>query len=274
MERARPLLGVWGLAEGAIVMNVQVIIPARLDSTRLPEKLLLRAGGKSVLQHTYEAACRAAGIAGVTVAVDNPRLAAEVEGFGGRALMTRVDCASGTDRIAEVALQMPEVDLFVNVQGDEPEIEPAVIEQVAGLLASHPTAAVATVATPIRDRETWEAPDCVKVVCGADQRAVYFSRSPVPHVRDGVSPAVLAAEPPQFWHHLGLYAYRRQFLAWFAQQPPGQLERLEKLEQLRALEAGQEIVVGRVDRAVPGIDTQADFEAFCQRLERRGDKPG
>lgn len=255
-------------------MRVHVVIPARLHSSRLPEKLLLRANGRSVLQHTYEAACRAQSIDGVTVAVDNPRLAAEVESFGGRALMTSVDCPSGTDRIAEVSLQMPDVDIFVNVQGDEPEVDPGAIQLVAELLSTHPTADLATVATPIRQLERLEDPGCVKVVRTASQRALYFSRSVVPHVRDGVTPEVLAAEPPCFWHHLGLYAYRRDFLAWFAMQPPGDLERLEKLEQLRALEAGKEIIVGWVDSAAPGIDTQADFDAFCQRVQGDGGTAG
>ncbi len=250
-------------------MKIQVVIPARLASSRLPEKLLLRVDGRSVLQHTYEAACRAKGIAGVTVAVDDPRLAQEVDGFGGQALMTSPDWESGTDRIAEVALQMPDVDLFVNVQGDEPEIEPAAIEQVSGLLAEHPTADIATLATPIRNLATLEDPNCVKVVVSPNGQALYFSRAAVPHIRGGVTPVELAAQPPLFWQHIGLYAYRRDFLLWFATQPPAMLERAEKLEQLRALAAGRSIVVGYVESVAAGIDTLADFEAFCARYESR-----
>ncbi|QEG43314.1 3-deoxy-manno-octulosonate cytidylyltransferase [Roseimaritima ulvae] len=248
-------------------MNTHVVIPARLASSRLPEKLLLRVDERSVLQHTHDAAQRAEGISGVTVAVDDPRLAQEVDGFGGRALMTSVDCQSGTDRIAEVAATMPEVDVFVNVQGDEPEIDPAAIELVSRLLVEHPEADMATVATPIRDPALWEDPNCVKVVMDAGGRALYFSRAAVPFVRDGGPPADFAAEPPMFWQHVGLYAYRRDFLLWFAAQPPAALEQLEKLEQLRALAAGRRIVVGRIDTVARGIDTLEDFEDFCQRFE-------
>lgn len=248
-------------------MNLHVVIPARLASSRLPEKLLLRVDERSILQHTYEAACRASGIAGVTVAVDDPRLAQEVDGFGGQALMTSPDCQSGTDRIAEVAAAMPDVDVFVNVQGDEPEIDPAAIEQVSRLLVEHPDADMATVATPIRDPAQWQDPNCVKVVLDSAGQALYFSRSPVPYVRDGVTPADFAAQPPMFWQHVGLYAYRRDFLLWFASQPPAGLEQLEKLEQLRALAAGRKIVVGRIDTVARGIDTLEDFEDFCRRFE-------
>jgi 3-deoxy-manno-octulosonate cytidylyltransferase (CMP-KDO synthetase) len=250
-------------------MQIHVVIPARLASTRLPEKLLLRAGGKSVLQHTYEAACRASRPAGVVVAVDDIRLAHEVAQFGGRALMTSQHCQSGTDRLAEIALQLPAVDIFVNVQGDEPEIDPAAIDLVAETLMANPWADIATVARPIRDLPTLENPNCVKAVLGAGGRALYFSRAAVPHVRDGMTESMLATEPPLFWHHLGLYAYRREFLAWFGSQGLGQLEQVEKLEQLRALEAGRQIVVGRIDAAPAGIDTQADFDAFANRLNCR-----
>lgn len=248
-------------------VHAQIVIPARLASTRLPEKLLLRAGGKSVLQHTFEAASRATCAASVTVAVDDPRLAQEVAGFGGNAVMTNPHHTSGTDRIAEVAALLPAADILINVQGDEPEIDPAAIDLVAGLLQRHGDAAMATVATPIRDVSRLSDPGCVKVVVGDDAQALYFSRAAVPHVRDGIIPAVLMAEPPLFWHHVGLYAYRRDFLSWFAAQPPGQLEQAEKLEQLRALGAGHKIVVGRVESAAAGIDTLADFEAFRSRVE-------
>ena len=251
------------------MVQAQIVIPARLASTRLPEKLLLRAAGKSVLQHTYEAASRAACAERVIVAVDDPRLAVEVDEFGGNALMTDPGHASGTDRVAEVAGTMPTADVLINVQGDEPEIDPAAIDLVAGLLQRHPDAAMATVATPIRDEARLADPGCVKVVIGAEDRAIYFSRAAVPHVRGGVTPVLLATEPPVFWHHIGLYAYRREFLAWFAQQPPGRLEEAEKLEQLRALEAGRQIVVGRLESATSGIDTLEDFEAFRSRIERQ-----
>ncbi len=259
-----------------------IVIPARLASTRLPEKLLLRAGGKSILQHTYEAAGKCLVSSRVVVAVDDPKLAAEVTRFGGVSIMTSTSCESGTDRLAEVAASMPDIEVFINVQGDEPEIDPQAIDLVARTLAEHPDADIATIARPIRDRETLNDPSRVKIAMGIDEcgtlsngavgngaggRALYFSRSVIPHVRDGVSDHVLSAEPPVFWHHIGLYAYRRSFLEWFATQSPSPLERLERLEQLRALEAGKRIVVARVDAATPGIDTLEDFQAFTARLK-------
>jgi 3-deoxy-manno-octulosonate cytidylyltransferase (CMP-KDO synthetase) len=248
-------------------VSVHIVIPARLASTRLPEKLLLEAGGKSVLQHTYEASARAGCADGVMVAVDDSRLQLLVNGFGGQAVMTRPDHVSGTDRIAEVAHQMPDAEMIVNVQGDEPEIDPAAIDLVVELLRANPDASMATVATPIRDARLLDDPACVKVVMGANHGAVYFSRSAVPHVRGGVTAVELGAEPPYFWHHIGLYAYRREFLLWFASQPAGRLEQVERLEQLRAIEAGKKIVVGRVESAARGIDTREDFEVFRRRIE-------
>ncbi len=249
--------------------RIHIVIPARLASTRLPEKLLLRAGGKSVLQHTYEAACRAQSADAITIAVDHLRLADEARSFGANVVMTSPDCPSGTDRIAEVAKQMPNDDIFVNVQGDEPEIDPQAIDLVATLLVRSAWADMATVARPIRDLATLQNPNCVKAVLGQDRRALYFSRAAIPFSRDDRWQERLTSELPVYWHHLGLYAYRREFLQWFAQQPAGELEQIEKLEQLRVLELGKQIVVGRIDAAPPGIDTQADFEAFVQRLATR-----
>ena len=219
-----------GFVPIAMTHRCQIVIPARLGSTRLAEKLLLRAGGKSILQHTFEAASRAALAGGVVVAVDDERLADEVRSFGGRALMTSPQCASGTDRIAEVARAMPDVELFVNVQGDEPEIDPATIDAVAAALIDDPTADMATVATPIRDLAVLEDPSCVKIVLAQSGRAVYFSRAEVPHRRDGVTRDVLMQEPPLYWHHIGLYAYRRGYFDWYAGRPPRPLEQTERLE--------------------------------------------
>ncbi len=251
-------------------MSLHIVIPARLASTRLSEKLLRRAGGKSILQHTYEAASQTQTADGVVVAVDDDKLADEVDSFGGNWIMTG-DCASGTDRIAEVADAMPDVEVFVNVQGDEPEIDPAAIDRVARALLDCQAADMSTVGTPIRDHELLNDPSNVKIVLAGNPqtgqgRAVYFSRSVVPHVRGGVTDEALTADPPIFWHHLGLYAYRRDFLQWFAAQSPSPLEQHERLEQLRAIEAGKHIAVAQVDHGAPGIDTQADLDAFIQRL--------
>ncbi|TWU43871.1 3-deoxy-manno-octulosonate cytidylyltransferase [Novipirellula aureliae] len=265
-----------------------IVIPARLGSTRFSEKLLRRAGNKSVLQYTFEAAKLAKAAEQVVIAVDDAKLFEEASRFGGHAVMTSVDCPSGTDRIAEVANTFPDIGIFVNVQGDEPEIDPATIDLVTRTLIHNPWADIATVAAPIREADRLDDPNCVKVVVAgvpksADQadelrpadaiangtgqgRAVYFSRSSVPHLRGGVTEQALTSEPPLFWHHLGLYAYRREFLQWFSNQPPSVLEQTERLEQLRAIEAGKQIVIARVESAVAGIDTQEDFEAFKKRV--------
>lgn len=260
-------------------MRCQIVIPARLASTRLPEKLLQKVGGKSVLQHTFEAASRSSAAEGVVVAVDHKRLADEVDSFGGRWVMTSPNCASGSDRIAEVARDMPEIDVFVNVQGDEPEIDPRVIDLVAAALIGDKEADMSTAGTAIRKTQTLEDPSCVKIVVASDDRqkragqgrAVYFSRAPVPFSIDGIDESTLGAEPPIYWHHIGLYAYRRQFLTWFASQPPSLLEKVERLEQLRAIEAGKKILVARIDSATPGIDTQEDLDAFIERKKSQSD---
>jgi len=248
------------------MIRTHIVIPARLASTRLPEKLLLTVAGKSVLRYTHEAASRSRVASGITVAVDDARLAREVESFGGRWVMTSPACPSGTDRLAEVARTMADVDVFVNVQGDEPEIDSDAIDLVAQTLIDNPWADIATAARPIRDAETLSNPNVVKVVLGLDNRALYFSRASIGYARDGLTKELLEAEPPTFWHHVGLYAYRRDFLEWFAMQGTSPLERIEKLEQLRALEHGRSIAVARIDASPAGIDTQADFDAFVGRL--------
>ncbi|MEM6978957.1 MAG: 3-deoxy-manno-octulosonate cytidylyltransferase [Planctomycetota bacterium] len=246
-------------------MKCMIVIPARLASTRLSEKLLLRAEGKSILQHTYEAALKSTLADDVLVAVDDPRLAHEVDSFGGQARLTSVDCQSGTDRIAEVALLHDDVDIFLNLQGDEPEISPSTLDAVVGLLASQPEADMATAITPIRDLQQLQDPACVKVVVGQG-RAITFSRAAVPHARDGDAEVWLMSEPSVYFQHLGVYAYRRSFLEWFCTQPPSILEQIEKLEQLRAIEAGKTVVVAEVAEATPGIDTLEDYRAFQERL--------
>lgn len=248
-------------------MNTMIVIPARLASTRLSEKLLLRAGDKSILQHTYESAKQSTITDRVLVAADDPRLVAEVDSFGGEARLTSVSCQSGTDRLAEIALLHENVEMFVNVQGDEPEISPSTIDAVAGLLASRPDADIATAICPITETTNLNDPACVKVVMGDNDRAILFSRAALPHARDGLTPDWLNANPPMFWQHIGLYAYRRDFLLWFATQPPGRLEQIEKLEQLRAIEAGKTIVAAAVESSAPGIDTLEDFRAFQDRIE-------
>ena len=184
--------------------------------------------------------------------------------------MTSPQASSGTDRLAELASLHPEYDLWINVQGDEPEIAPASIDRVARLLVEHPQASVATLATPIRRESDYRDPSCVKVVRDIHGGALYFSRSPIPWDRDGLLAWPPPEDtPPQCLQHLGIYAYKRDFLLQLNQLPPSRLESTEKLEQLRFLEAGHRIVVDVIDQAPRGIDTRDDYEAFLSR-QRNG----
>jgi 3-deoxy-manno-octulosonate cytidylyltransferase (CMP-KDO synthetase) len=239
-------------------------IPARRRSTRLPDKMLLRATGKTVLQHTWEAACCAQAPEAVFVATDDDEIAAEARRFGAEVVMTSPECPSGTDRIAEAVRQLPRAGVVVNLQGDEPEADPAAIDRLFELMDREPEASMATVAAPIRDRDKLDDPACVKVAIDRRGRALYFSRSPIPHPRRW-NEQLLAADPPSFLQHLGMYAYRRPFLMQMTTWPPGQLEQVEGLEQLRVLENGHEILVAIVERGARGIDTPADYAAFVAR---------
>jgi 3-deoxy-manno-octulosonate cytidylyltransferase (CMP-KDO synthetase) len=240
-------------------MPAVIVIPARHASTRLPGKPLLKETGKYLVQHVYERACLSKRARAVVVATDDPRIVAAVEGFGGRVVLTRKDHPSGTDRVAEVARQV-EGDVIVNLQGDEPLIDPSALDLVIWLLERDPEAGMATLATPIHSAEQFHNPNCVKVVCDEAGRALYFSRSPVPFVRDGRPD--FAARPARFLQHVGLYAYRRAFLLSFASTPPAALERAEKLEQLRALATGARIRVGLIEQPALGVDTYDDYQRF------------
>lgn len=244
-----------------------LVIPARRHSTRLPDKLLLRDTGKSVLQHTFEAASQSQTADKILIATDDREIAAECRRFGAEAVMTSPDCPSGTDRVAEVARQFADYDIIVNLQGDEPEIDPAAIDELVASLNDNPTANMATLATPIHDRISLEDPACVKVVFDAAGRALYFSRSPIPFVRDW-DESLLTAEPARFHQHIGIYGYRRKLLLDLANMPQGKHEQLENLEQLRVLEHGETILVSEIDEPTRGIDTPADYAAFVRRQRR------
>ena len=164
---------------------------------------------------------------------------------------------------------MPEVDIFVNVQGDEPEMTGETVDATISLLLKHPEAVMSTVAAPLRQRESLNDPACVKVVFDDQQRALYFSRSLIPYPRDGVTDELLNAEPPLFYQHMGIYAYRRDFLLRYAAMPRTSLEKTESLEQLRALQNGFPILVGVVPRSSIGIDTPEDYAAFVRRYQSR-----
>jgi 3-deoxy-manno-octulosonate cytidylyltransferase (CMP-KDO synthetase) len=244
-------------------MEIVAVIPARFASTRLPGKPLLSDTGRPLIQHVVEAARGASRLDRVIVATDDTRIADSVVGFGGECVMTRSDHPTGTDRVAEVAAGLSGARIVVNLQGDEPEISGHALDLVVELLERDPEAPMATLATPIVSEEVYRDPSCVKVVCSAAGRALYFSRSPIPHHRDGVS-----SRPPgqPLAHlHLGLYAYRRDFLLELATLPPSPLESAERLEQLRVLESGRPIAVGIVDEPSVGIDTPEDYRRFVAR---------
>ena len=190
-------------------MRTAIVIPARYASSRLPGKPLLRTG-KYLIQHVYERACQARRADAVIVATDDPRIVAAVESFGGKCAMTRRAHPSGTDRVAEVAATL-DADVVVNLQGDEPLIDPAAIDLLPDLLEKDPEAVMATLAAPITSEDTYRDPNCVKLVRDGRGRALYFSRSPIPFVRDGQPD--FTGRPARFLQHLGLYAYRREFLS-------------------------------------------------------------
>ncbi|MEO2014246.1 MAG: 3-deoxy-manno-octulosonate cytidylyltransferase [Fuerstiella sp.] len=246
-------------------MNVVGIIPARLQSSRLPEKLLLQETGKPLLQYVWEVATASSALHDVIIATDSERIFDTVQSFGGHAEMT-ADHPSGTDRVAEIARRCcAGAEVIVNLQGDEPELEPDTIEALVAAIHRGNTE-MATVAAPIRDAGVVSDPDCVKVVVDDKGQALYFSRSTIPFSRDTSVADLLSADGMSPWLlHVGLYAYRRDFLLSLTSMPPSSLEQLEKLEQLRALQSGARIAVAVVPQAAVGIDTAEDYAAFVQR---------
>ncbi len=233
------------------------IIPARYRSTRLPGKALAELDGRAMVCHVAERALRARGIARVIVATDDERIREAAASTGAEVVLTRADHPTGTDRLAEVAATLA-ADVVVNVQGDLPLLDPAMLEQLAERMRAEPALPMGTVAAPIHDEAAWRSPHVVKVVCDDAGRALYFSRSPIPHDRDGVR----AAGEPFGLKHIGMYAYRRDVLLRLAALPPSPLERREQLEQLRALAAGIAIgvVIWRGEAPLVEVDTPADLE--------------
>jgi 3-deoxy-manno-octulosonate cytidylyltransferase (CMP-KDO synthetase) len=248
-------------------MKTAIIIPARYASSRLPGKMLLRDTGKYLIQHVYERALQARLASEVLVATDDTRIEEAVRSFGGRVVMTSSRHPSGTDRVAEAARKL-DADVIVNLQGDEPQIEPDSLDYVADLLARNRQADMSTLAVPLRSVEQYRNPNCVKVVIGELGQALYFSRSPIPGVRDG--DPEFARQPFQFFQHLGLYAYHREVLMQLAATPPCPLEHLEKLEQLRVLSLGKRIQVGVVREHSIGIDTPEDYRRFVALYRGQG----
>ena len=241
------------------------VIPARYGSTRLPGKALVSLCGKPLIQWVYERARLTTQLRTLIVATDDDRIRAAVESFGGQVVMTRADHPSGTDRIAE-AVEQVAGDVVINIQGDEPLIEPQLIDDLAIVMQTDSSWDMATAASPIRNVHELENPSIVKVVWGRDGQALYFSRAAIPHVRDG-SP--IQADPAH-WRHIGLYAYRRDYLRQLVAEPPSELERLEKLEQLRALSIGCRMKVIRTSHVGLGVDTPEDVPRAEEALRRAG----
>ncbi len=251
-------------------MSAAIVIPARYASTRLPGKPLLARTGKPLIQHVYERACQVKSVQQVIVATDDERIFDCVAGFGGRVVMTRDDHESGSGRVAEASRELA-ADIIVNLQGDEPEIDPAHIDRLVALQEAS-GAFASTLACPFDASATCgsgspEDLAAVKAILGAQiddgaRWARYFTR------RMGIWPrnddgAIVS--PADYFLHLGVYAFSKQSLARFASAPPGALEQAERLEQLRILEMGERIAVGIVPHAAPGIDTPEDYDAFVQR---------
>lgn len=245
------------MSPGAGGGRVAVVIPSRYGSTRLPGKPLAEIDGRPMIWYVWDKARRAKIPSRVVVATDDERIASVVRGFGGEAVMTSPDCASGTDRVAEAARGMDE-EILINLQGDEPLMDPSVVDAVAMPLLTDPGVLMSTAALPGDDPEEFARPSVVKVVTDAKGDSLYFSRAPIPHYRD--------AGTGRYRKHLGIYGYRREFLFRVAALAPSPLEEAERLEQLRVLQAGYRIRVVDVGHDSVGVDTPEDLKAVEERL--------
>ncbi|MBQ8698250.1 MAG: 3-deoxy-manno-octulosonate cytidylyltransferase [Schwartzia sp.] len=232
-------------------MKILCVIPARYASTRLPGKPLKDVAGKPMICRVYDRAAQAKTLSGVVVATDDERILQAVEAHGGRAMMTARNHPTGTDRLAEVAAAYPDIDLIINVQGDEPLIEPSLIDELGRAFADDAGLKMATVMTPMEDEAERKNPNNVKVVTDKAGYALYFSRSLLPYPRNDTGAPV--------YKHIGIYAYRRDFLLAYAKMAPTPLERAESLEQLRALENGYKIRCIATNARFVGVDTPEDL---------------
>jgi 3-deoxy-manno-octulosonate cytidylyltransferase (CMP-KDO synthetase) len=267
------------------VNHTVAIVPARLASTRLPGKALIEIAGKPMICWVAERARAARNVDRVIVATDSQQIIEAVQSTGIEAVLTDPDHTSGTDRVAEVAATIPEAAIIVNVQGDEPMISPDTIERAVNVMATENSkpngAGIVTTWEPIKSLEDLLNPDLVKVVLDGNENAVYFSRSPIPYPRDaakrhGAPEAALVNEPELFKlfrKHTGLYVYRRDVLLEFTKWPQSQLEKIEALEQLRALERGVKIKVVEACTASTGVDTVEDLERVRSLIETSQSQP-
>ncbi len=243
------------------------VIPARWGSTRLPGKSLIAIAGTPLVVRVWERVRRCTRLDRVLVATDDARIRDVVVAAGGEAVMTRADHPSGTDRVAEAVADLA-AEVVVNVQGDEPLIDPDLIDRLVDAMRADPAWDMATAATPITDPAQVDTPSVVKVVCDASDRALYFSRAPIPFVRDPGGPPI----PELHWRHLGLYGYRRAFLARLVATPPCATERAECLEQLRALHLGARMRVLRTTDAGIGVDTPQDVLYAEKVIREQGER--
>jgi 3-deoxy-manno-octulosonate cytidylyltransferase (CMP-KDO synthetase) len=268
-------------------MKALGVIPARLGSTRLPEKILRLIGGKPMIRHVWERARQAKKLEDVIVATDDARIQQCVEGFGGKAFMTRQDHPNGTSRIAEVMGRFKQ-DIVINIQGDQPLVDPRALDEMVSVFEKAKDVEMLTLAVRMKDRASFENPNVVKVVCDAEGNALYFSRAGIPFFQDKsnsplkeskdnwASPGNLLGKENRsqgkqdrafsFLKHLGVYGYRRDFLLKFVAWKPGILEDIEKLEQLRVLERGRSIRVIETAYDFISVDTEEDLREVEKRL--------
>jgi 3-deoxy-manno-octulosonate cytidylyltransferase (CMP-KDO synthetase) len=242
-------------------VKILAVVPARYGATRFPGKPLAELAGRPIVQWVYEAAAACEDFDDVVVATDSEEIAAAVRAFGGVVEMTREDHRTGSDRVAEVAERRPDVDVVVNVQGDQPFATPEMLSALVAPYVAGEMPAMATLACPLTERGAWEDPNVVKVVCDRRGYALYFSRSPIPHLAEG--------ETVDGRHHLGLYAFTRETVLRFPSLEETPLERRERLEQLRALEHGIPIRVCETERAVLEVNTPEDLERAQELVASR-----
>lgn len=238
-------------------MSTLIVIPARYDSTRFPGKPLVKISGVSLIQRVYKICTRVSPGVKAVVATDDVRILDHVKSFGGEVMMTSRNHPSGTDRVAEVARKYPS-KIVINVQGDEPLLQPSIIRKLEAAMQKDRKIMMGTLCHPIHREADYEDPNVVKVVLNHDDEALYFSRSTIPHVRDGK--LSFKKLPRIFYRHIGIYAFRREFLLKYVKWPQSSLEKLEKLEQLRALENGVRIKVLKTEYEAIGVDVPADVK--------------
>lgn len=248
-------------------MRVLACIPARYGSTRFPGKVLAKDTGRFLIQHTYERTLRARRVDQVLIATDSNEVRRACESFGATCVMTSADHQSGTDRIAEAVADI-DVGVVVNVQADEPEIDPGNIDYVAELLLDRPDCSMATLVARFRTKEKIGDPNMVKVIVDSDGNAICFSRSVIPFDRDAGG----VGHIDEYLRHVGTYAYRKEFLLRVTSWPQTSLERTEKLEQLRVIENGFHIFVGKVEHTCDGIDTPQQYAEFVKRYNRERER--